>query len=416
MRFLILFIALALLPMMTILHGWLFTESQLPELQREALARLEKNGIRGAEADLRFLDLRLAGNAPDLVSLEKAREAVAALKPIRVVKDELGITAALESRLEGKILTLKGWLPNASNIQAIHQLVGKLRPDLTVQTEALKAHPKVRWSMSEKGPMTADNGLLKPVLEQLRVSTWLKIQRDEKGIHISGLLPANGMRSVLLSQFNPAESNELLESTYTLVPSFAEPDVLMPFIQSFFAHSSKRLFSIHQQGEIVIEADATSTLEKEWLALLRPISGGRKVSSKLTLYPSPFHFPSYRPTTPLDEAQLEALRDALSGQRITFSQGNYSLEATEQAKLAALTPVLLTAGPALRLVIGGHPDPEGSPETEKPLALSRAEQVLSFLIEQGLPSTDVKALAFDPAPTGTPGAPTQINTVEILLR
>lgn len=416
MRFSIILISLALLPLMMIVHGWIFTEQQLPRLREQALEALQKNGIRSAVADVRYLDLRIAGNAADVASLEKARSAVAALGPIRTVTDELSIPAGVRARLDGETLSLEGWLPDEANVREAVQLLGKLRPDLSLQTEGLKADTRVRWPEGEKGPLTVDSSLLLPIVEKLRVSPWLEIIRDTEGLHIQGLLSANGARSLLLSELKPEEAGDLLESTHTLPAAFADPAVLLPFVKGFFAHPTPRRFFINEEDGPLIEAPATRTLESEWLALLRPVTGGRRVTLNLTFYPSEFHFPHYQPGTPLAGEQLKTLSEALTGQLISFSERSTSLSSEEQARLAALTPLLLTAGPALRLVIGGHPDPDGNPVAEKNLARVRAEQVGSFLTEQGLPTSDVQTMAFDSVPAGTPGAPVQTRSVEILIR
>lgn len=416
MRFSVVLITLALLPLAMILHGWIFTEKQLPHLRTQALAALQENGIRAAVADLRYLDLRVAGNAADLASLEKARSALALLGPVRLVADELGIPASLRARLEGGTLFLEGWLPKADNLRQVQQLLSKLRPDLVLKAEGLQHDEQVRWPEGEKGPLTVDSQLLGPIIEKLRVAPWLEIIRDSKGLHSRGILPANGLKATLMAHFQNVKTDELLESMHTLPATFSDPALLMPLLTRFLEGSSPRRFLINDDGEPLLEAAATSSRESEWLALLRPVTGGKKVILNLTFYPSEFHLPDYRPQSPLQALQVATLQEALVGQYIPFSSGSATLTAEQQARLAALTPLLLTAGPAARFVIGGHSAPEATSSQDKALALARAEQVHAFLIEQGLPASDVKTMAFDSVPAGTAGAPAQIDSVEILLR
>lgn len=416
MRFSVVLITLALLPLAMILHGWIFTEKQLPHLRAHAMAALQENGIRAAVADLRYLDLRVAGNAADLASLEKARAALALLGPVRLVADELGIPANLRARLEGGTLFLEGWLPEADNIRQVQQLLRKLRPDLDLQTGGLKQDAQVRWPEGEKGPLTVDSQLLGPIIEKLRVAPWLEINSDSEEVAAKGILPANGLKAALMAHFPKVKMEELLESTHTLPADFSDPALLLPLVTRFFQGASPRRFSINDEGEPLLEAAATRTLESEWLALLRPVTGGKKVVLNLTFYPSEFHLPDYRPQSPLQANQVKILQEALAGQYIPFSSGSATLTPEQQARLAALTPLLLTAGPAARFVIGGHAAAGASSSQDQALALARAEQVHAFLIEQGLPASDVKTMAFDSVPAGTAGAPAQIDSVEILLR
>ncbi|MEN3943784.1 OmpA family protein [Prosthecobacter sp. SYSU 5D2] len=416
MRFFILLISLALLLLLVIVHGWFYTEKQLPDLHQQVLAALAKQGVRSAAADVRFLDLRIAGNAPDRAALEKARAAVLAIRPLRLVKDELSIPASLRARLANDILTLEGWLPEEQNIREAARLIHLLRPDLTVTTEGLHADAQVRWPESEQGPLTADSRLMAPIIENLKVAAWLEMVKDSSGIKLAGLVPANGLRGQLVKLLSGTDATELKESAHTLPSVFSDTDSLTSFVRAFFTSPSARRFSINKEGEPMIEAAATRTLESEWLALLRPVTGGKKVISKLVFYPSEYHFPGYKPESTIPETQLENLRETLSGQSISFDPGRQTLSAQEQAKLAALTPSLLTAGPVVKLLIGSHPDPDGNPESERKLALARAGEVHSFLVEQGLPASDVQTAAFEPVRAGTPGAPENPRTVEILIR
>ncbi len=422
MRFSILLIALALLPMMVIFHGWFFTEQQMPRLRDQAEAVLKQNGIRSAAVNLRYLDLKITGDAPDLRSLESALSGVRDLGPLRLVKDELRILARLRARMEAGRLLLEGWLPDPENLTETRQLFSKLRPDLTLDIESLLAHERVRWPEGEKGPLTADSSLLKPIIEKLRVAPHLDIRREAEKITVAGMVPAGGFRQSLLAALSQClgtstlDSSALKESTHTLPAGFVDGSAMGPFVRSFFAKPSPRHFSVSPQGTPHLEAPATHSDESTWLALLRPLSGGQKVDMKLTLYPSEYHFPGFKPTSPVPLETLAVLKDSLTGQGILFEAGSTRISPEDQSRLAGITPLLLIAGPALRLVVGGHPAPEGQAAVEKALALARAEQVVSFLIEQGVPTTDIQAVALDPVPAGTPGAPEQTQSVEILIR
>lgn len=416
MRFSIILIALALLPMMVIAHGWFFTEKQQPQLQRAALEKLRAGGIQAAVADLRYLDLRIAGNTASPEALDQATMAVSSIAPLRVIANELTIPASLSAEADETTLTIRGWLPDPADTRQLVQLLGKLRPDLALQTRDLKTDSRVRWPEGERPPLTAESQLLRPILSKLRVSPWLEVVRDSKGLHLRGILPANGSRSAVLSALQDRDDSGLLESLHTEPASFAGSEGLVAFLKSFFAEASPRRFFIDEENGPTIEAATTRTQEGSWLTLLRPVSGGKKVNLDLTLYPSEFHLPGREPTTPLPKEQLSILNETLAGHLIHFENNSAALSSEAQAQLAVLTPKLLTAGPVLRLVVGGHVAPDADAQTARRLAKARAETVLSFLVEQGLPTNDVQTMAFDPVPSGTPAAPGQSQSVEILIR
>lgn len=416
MRFSILLIALALLPMTMIIHGWFYAEKQVPMLEAEALKALVDQGIRAAVVDVRYLDLRIAGNAPDADALMAAQQSVKSLGPLRLVKNDLTIPASLRAQQEGDQLMITGWLPEAASIQHVRQLLTKLRPDLKMSTDGIRVHPQVSWPEGEKTPVTAESSLLLPILSKLRVAPWLDIQRDQRGLHAAGLLPFNGLKGEILSVLKPMTGEDLQESTHILPADFVKPDTLVPFLKVYFSDDSPRRVAINDREGPLLEAPATRGQESEWLALLRPVTGGKRVDLRLTLYPSIFHFPGRKLVSSLSPEESAGLAQALRDALVTFAPKSTTLTAAEQSRLAALTPLLLRAGPALKLVIGGHPSPTGAENPEKKLALARAEQVLSYLVEQGLPTSDVKTMAFDPVPVDTPGAPAQPQSVEIILR
>jgi energy-converting hydrogenase Eha subunit C/flagellar motor protein MotB len=416
MRFLILLSSLALLPLLVVAHGWIYTERQLPGLQQQVMAALIEQGIVSAVAEVQYLDLRIAGDVPDPAALVKARTQAMAIKPLRLVKDELRIPASLGAHQEDETLILTGWLPEEQNIREVSLMIRDLRPDLTVNTDALRSDAQVRWLDDGQGPVTANSRLMAPILENLKVATWLEMVKDESGIKLAGLVPADGVRAELLRSLEGANARDLKETPHAVPSGLSETKSLSAFVRAFFTTSSKRRFSVNKEGELMIEGPATQGLVKEWSSLLKPVAAGKRVEWNVVFYPSEYHFPNAMISSPVPEKLRGELVRTFSRERISFIPDSEELSTQEQAKLASLTPLLVTAGPAVKLLIGGHPDPEGNTESERKLALARANEVHSFLVEQGLPASDVQAVAFDPVPAGTQGAPENLHTVEILIR
>jgi outer membrane protein OmpA-like peptidoglycan-associated protein len=129
-----------------------------------------------------------------------------------------------------------------------------------------------------------------------------------------------------------------------------------------------------------------------------------------------YHFPGYQIQSKLPPETIASLREMLRSLAVVFETGSARLLPEEQTKLATLAPALLAAGPALGLVIGAHPDPAGPEGVEKELAKARAGAVMSFLVDQGVPSADISAVAFDPVAPGSPSAPASPRSVELIIK
>ena len=259
------------------------------------------------------------------------------------------------------------------------------------------------------------------ITEKLRMTPSLHITARDKELVVAGTLPNLQMKDIIvktLSETVPQRSvdaSAVLISPHTTSARFLEEDALESFLRSFYGTSVPGDFSLTQEGPR-LKGAATPTLQIEWLRQLREMVGGAKVDMDLIFYPSIYHFPGYRPATPLPAETLESLRRALSDFYIAFDRKSATLTAAAATRLSGLTSTLLGAGPALRLIVGGHPDSDGDVPAQRRLAQARAEQVRSFLIEQGAPATDIEAVAFDPVPSGSPGAPVQPRSVEILFK
>ncbi|MFM2143319.1 MAG: OmpA family [Verrucomicrobiota bacterium] len=422
MRLSLIFLMIILLPVAAVVHAWLFARDELPRLVADARSRLEQAGITNPVVTLHCLDIDIAGEAPDPPAHERAVAAVRAMGVVRLKPeaDRIHVYAGISSRLEGRTLHLAGWLPEEKDTRAVAAILAELRPDLTLDTMELRHAAEVRWPEDFQSPLDASDPFLAPVLDGLHVPAQLKIESRADGtILLSGMLPAGGVREELLAALSASvlDPSGLKSSAHVRPAPFAKKQVLAAFVSSFFAAPPPRRFEISEQAHPRIEGLATRRQESDWLALLRPVTGGEVIDAQLNLMPSEFHFPGRLTRSQVPAATLEPLRQVLADTVLVFENGSSRIPQAEQARLASITPALLSAGPALALVIAGHPDPDAADAArESALALARAEAVLSFLIEQGVPATDITAIACDPVPPGSPGAPAGPGSVEILIK
>lgn len=424
MRLSLIFLMLILLPVATGVHAWLFCRDDLPGLTQEALRRLQDAGVRHPEVDIRFFDIAVRGEAEDPAALQRALTAVRALGPLRLQPGaaQLQVVARLRAVLEGGTLRISGWLPEEEKPEDVRRLVAELRPDLILETSGLQTAPEVVWPEGFKPPLAASSPLLKPLLEKLRVPAEIHVSAREDAIVLTGLLPAEELKAEVVAALaevagaRVVDPSTLKASSHVLPAPFAKPEALAAFLRSFFKGPAPRSCDIDAQGIPHLKGMATRQMESEWLRLLRPLTGGARVEAELTLVPSELHMPGYQTQSQLPADMLKSVREALKFACITFETGATRLSPEEQTKLASLAPVLLTAGPALGLVIGAHPDPAGPAATEKAVGKARSEAVLSFLVEQGVPSADIRAVVFDPVPAGSPLVPSIPRCVEILIK
>ncbi|GEP46322.1 OmpA family protein [Brevifollis gellanilyticus] len=424
MRFTVVLFFIALLPVMMLVHWWDFEERQQPKLRDHVERILKKAGIRGATVDLRYLDLSITGDAPDETSITTARQQIREIGALRLINDRLSILARLKATLneDQQKLSLEGWMPDAAATEGLREFLQTIRPDLQIHVESVQLSHLVRLPEGEKLPLRADSPMLQPIVGAMHVPSALSITRKDGRLIISGMVPSEALKMSIIDAIRsgphglPVEADKLRATTFALAAPFTSEEVIVPFLRSFYGTLAPGDFSVHADENPRLSADATRTLESAWLTYLRPMTKGRRAEMELTYFPSRFHFPGRRIETALPEDSLQTVRDVLTGQFFVFAPGSATLHAEEQARLASLVPALLSAGPALKLIVGGHPDPAGDLKVEAALARRRAEQVVSFLIEQGTPAAEIQAVAFDPVPLGTKHAPAQIRSVEILIQ
>ncbi len=425
MRLSLIFLMLLLLPVAAGVHAWTFGQKNLPLLHQEALRRLQEAGVRNPMVDIEFFDIAIRGEADDPHEYQKALAAIRAMHPLRLkpAAVRIHVPAGMKAGLAGDTLRITGWLPaGGREVENVRRVVAELRPDLKIDTQDLRQAPEVVWPEGMKPPLTVSSPLLAPILSRLRVSAELHVRATDDAITLTGMLPASDLKEELVAALAEVAGARVVDpaalkaSTHVVPAAFAKKEALAAFLRSFFKAPPPRSFDIGSSGVPRLEGMATRQLESEWLALLRPLTGGARVEAKLTLLPSELHAPGYQPRSALPSGMLAPIRDALRQTQVLFEGGATRPTPEEQTKLAALAPLLLAAGPSLGLVIGAHPDPAGPTAAEKAVAKARAEAVLSFLIEQGVPSADISAVVFDPVPAGSPFAPAVPRCVEILIK
>lgn len=422
MRFTLILIMLVLLPIMVAVHLWDYLENSQLRLVDQASAILKKHGVHGSTVDVRFLDLSVTGDAEDEASLEAAGHELSELGPLRLVSNRLSILTKLRARLFDETLTIDGWIADQDTEDSLRDLLRKLRPDLKLVTDSLKISKHVRWPEGEKLPLEETSPMLKPLITALRVPPALEIKRQDGKLMVTGIIPSQKLKEAIQETLNQpshglaVDVSQLRVTNHVLPNAFTDSEAILPFLRSFYSTPSPGEFSILPGQSPHLKGDTTRTLESAWLSKLRPVTGNTRVDLQLVQHPSIFHFSGRRMQSALPEEALQSISNLITHDLILFAPNSSLLSAEMRTHLTSLVPALLAAGPALRLIVGGHPEPDGNLQLESNLARQRAEQVSSFLIEQGAPCMEILTMAFDPVPTGDPQAPAHTHSVEILIQ
>jgi len=419
MRFSIILIALALLPVMLLAHTWYYARKQMPLLHEQVLSILDRHHIQDVKVGLNHLDLSVSGKAAGTPDMDAALDELRALRPLRLMVQDITVPSALRADLAGDRLVVNGSLPLDADLDSLRARLSDWRPDLHVETGGVRRHPQVRWPEREAGHWDADGPLLAPLMPLLAVKARLEVVLHSGGLRATGILPDreshNAIRAALLASGGgaPVDAAGLRASPLAQADGFAEGAPLAAFLRDFFDGPAPRRFYLETGSGPVIEADALPSDESAWLALLRPATGGRRVDMRLRFHPSPWHFPGRKTESGLPAETLASLRAVLEAETLRFDGPGGALDPAARTRLAGLVPELLAAGPGLLLVIGGHP--EGAGMVAEETARQRARRVADLLIESGLPGTGVTTALFERMPSSHPAA-SHAGTVEILVR
>lgn len=419
MRFVLLLFTLILIPAFIAGHWWFFETRQAPALTSEITRRLEEAGVKGIEVSRQVLDLQVSGFANSPTALKTVEANFLRQTPFHLSTDSNSLiaSATLQAVVDGETLRVSGWLPDEATRADVIQRFRQIRPDLTLSSDDLLVSDRVALINSETGAPTPIDAWVAPLIDPIRAPATLSIRREEDTIVIAGLLPEGDLTQSLLSAIDGSpyrwdiQSDGLKASPYVQDQPFDQPAPLAAFVRSYFGTAAPGSFELGPDGQPRLSGPATHALEAEWLTLLRAVTGSAKVHTDFTFLPSIYHALDRVIRSPLAPDFIDTLRDELATTRIVFPRGSKQIQPDEATKLAALSSVLLTAGPALRLVVGGHPDPDGLASVETTIARLRAEAVVSFLLEMGIPTSYIEPMAFE-----TTSDTSVAGTVEILIQ
>lgn len=402
MRFFIVLLALLLLPVFVGVHVMIHRSQHEPRLRDRVLEALQAAGIKQAQVRMDYLDATIFGSAPDVAARDQAAAAVGAVRGVRFSQagNRIVVPAHVAAVLKEKRLALSGWLPDERSVQDYLKILREYRPDLELDAARLKVSPFVVTGDAENEPLSDTHRLLRPVLDAIRVPASLSVYRADDTFVVEGYLPSETLKNEIIDavQDNAGQwkidVTKLVATRHVAEAPFTRSRALPQFLKSYFAAPVPGTFSIDAGSDPVLIADATREMEAEWLALLRAVGGGARVDSRLTIFPSIYHLPGYRPQSQVVPGSLGPLKLALSSATTFFDEGSTSLGPEEESKLVAVAPLVLKCGPGLTLLVGffRQGDVESTRRGER-----RAAAVKDKLIRSGVSSARLEVVQFGEA-------------------
>lgn len=425
MRALPLLTALLLLPVLVAAHAWLHGRLEQPRLAERAREVLTAAGVSRPRAEVRYLDLTVAGEAPALAAVDRALAGLRALAPLRLASENLVVPARLTARLLPAAapgapdqFSLEGCLPRPEHLAQARQILAALRPDAQWVDGAVEFSPRVRLAEGQ-GALAAGGPALAQATEAVRAPCALEVYPEAGQLVLRGVVPQAVLKERLVSTLTGRRHGLQVDATQLRVVPHTRPAVfwggeaLAAFLGSFYSTPQPGRFSLAEAG-VRLTAVSTPSLEAAWRTLLRPVAAGLPVAEDFTSYPSIFHFPGRPLESKIPETLVAPLRQDLEALKLSFEKGTAQMEPAAESRLSAVIARLKDAGPGLRLLVAGIP-PAGAPDRLQATreALDRADAVTAFLRAQGLPQEALQSVALDAAPGASPAA---AAPVVLLLR
>ena len=124
----------------------------------------------------------------------------------------------------------------------------------------------------------------------------------------------------------------------------------------------------------------------------------RAWNAEATVFPdTPAPTPSAEATAVVQEA-VEACRDALNSEvqagRLLFGTASWDIDRGSYKTLDKLAKVAKDCNAAFVIEVGGHTDNTGKPESNKTLSDLRAQEVVKYLVKEGVDAAKLRAVGY----------------------
>ena len=419
MRFLVVLLALVALPFLVLVHRHVYFLNDEPALLKQVMTVLQKEGLAGVRVKMDYLDVVLSGYVSGLPSREHAREVVDQLPGVRSRPQDnrIQVSPKLDGQWDGTELRLSGWLHDETTLKEVTAWLEAARPGLKVRYEEVQQSPYVSPEAAPKEGHVA--ALFQPLWSMIEKPASLKVLKTGATVQVTGDLPSEEFRDHVLNAITEGNANlevtsdDLKAGGYVKEAGFLEPEATVQFLQSFYSSPEPGDF-VADGKTIFISGNGTEAMRLEWDRLLSAMAPNTRHELNLTLYPSIYHLPGFRPASSLPEQVQVELKELLAECAVTFGPGYAAVAEQDQPKLQEAVQAIKAVGSDIQVVIGCYPDVTGDGRTNATMAQRRAEAVAEKLRAYGLSAANSEVVEFGPVPISS-GIDFN-RRVEIMLR
>ena len=430
-----------------------------PTLRSQVDTIIAANGVQDAAVSMEKLDVSVSGVASDKKVIGKIKNEIDALGDgaVRVNTSGYNVQVFGEANLkkvDGEVL-LAGNMSqpnaflnqlNALNLGALGEVKSSEALDVDAvyrDSSALANEGLSKWTASylalrgDRGyTVNASDDVIRPYgkvtgsLKNSLVSSaeGLGLSLDTSSFSMVDPGPAqfalnNAGGKISLSGKGPkdfdlesalhADHSDLVRDDFIgLHPSVSNPK-FHQWVADYFKSNGQRGIEVNHD-QVVLSGPTTPSLNRKWLGEL---SGqGLKPTSKLDIYPSEYHYPSYVLESKLNGATKGALLKAFALNQIFFDSGSSEVREDQAPKVDALAVAITAAGDGIKFVIGGHADSTGNAEFNKRLSEKRAAAVVAALGERQISNDKFTVVSFGAAKAKSGGSSESDRKVEIRIK
>jgi len=225
----------------------------------------------------------------------------------------------------------------------------------------------------------------------------LELNRSFKKIKVNGWLsPSDTATLDDWSVERKLDIDQLITDPWVVKFDRDNRPFLKQLLSEFFALPDARGMEISHE-RIVLTGDVTIPLLNKWRKASKGWFDPNTDNSRFRVFPSLFHFPSYKIKTISRSAGAKKLAKTLRYNPVYFASGSTDIAPVEIPKIEYLAKTIQSAGKKARFIIGGHLDGPGSLKRSLVLAKKRAENVVNQLVEFGVNKKRFTIYSFGPA-------------------
>lgn len=413
MRFVIPLLFLLAFPALVLAFRQQFLQHLQPKLDARLRSVLQTPGLSTVEADVNYLDVTLRGTVSEPALRERARHAVDSLPGLRCREGDnlLRVRPQITAMLDGASLSLSGWLKDQSSLHKVTAWVSEMRPDLKLDASDVQIDPYV--VALEASPVNESTPELAQVWTTLQAPASLRVSREGDTFRVSGHLTSMNLRQAIVlavplgEGVTPLDFSTLHAGPYVQPAPFADAQALPALLSVFLTSPGAQRIEASGQ-ELTIRGYATPTIRDRWMKVLNLFPEQMTIIAGFEVFPSPYHFPSYKEQSRLSPEKLADLKKVLSQSVIHFQIGASAADPSQVLALDVAAAAILEAGPEARVLIGAQPLTGETPEITR----RRAEAVRGELAGRGVPLECLETELFEQTITEGDGAP----RVEMLVK